>query len=141
MQTYCTRINDYRVFIIVIENVTDKGIKFKEMRTDFPLLPSGQTDVIRSMAFACTEDCQYACAWRCSSFKLHLYSAGSKKCPRVEASFTKQSSAVLVPDSKFTGPVLSAVGRRSENLSSPHSDGRPAGEQSCYCNPRTESLI
>ncbi|GBM03798.1 hypothetical protein AVEN_231279-1 [Araneus ventricosus] len=36
------------------------------MRTDFPLLPpQGQTDVIRSIAFACTEDrFQYACAWR-----------------------------------------------------------------------------
>ncbi|GBN41727.1 hypothetical protein AVEN_266192-1, partial [Araneus ventricosus] len=28
------------------------------MRTDFLLLPAqGQTDVIRSIAFACTEDC------------------------------------------------------------------------------------
>ncbi|GBL91537.1 hypothetical protein AVEN_191449-1 [Araneus ventricosus] len=40
------------------------------MRTDFPLLPAqGQTGVIRSIAFAFTEDCfQYACAWRYGLF-------------------------------------------------------------------------
>ncbi|GBN49108.1 hypothetical protein AVEN_206913-1 [Araneus ventricosus] len=58
-----------RFFIIVIEKYLGKDTK--EIRTDFPLLPAqGQTDVIRSIAFARTEDCfQYACAWRSDSFQ------------------------------------------------------------------------